>query len=94
MEGDYLLAIEAFRKFPLREDLRVYGRISDIFLSVAAFESCVFSLVIRGANDDAHHLLVGLSLRLNLDAILLFMSIFGTLFGSMRISLVVFLGLF
>lgn len=61
VEGDSLLTIDALWKYPSRVDWSIHSRIADIVFSASGFNSCVFSFVTRGANEVAHHLLVGLT---------------------------------
>lgn len=74
IEGDSLLAIEGFQKFPSRVNWRVHERISESASSLSAFVSCGFNFVNRVANMEVHHLLDGLPLRLVLEATTMFMS--------------------
>lgn len=78
VEGDSLLTIDALWKYPSRVDWSIHSRIADIVFSASGFNSCVFNFVTTDANEVAHHLLVGLTLRLILEATPLFMSFFPT----------------
>ncbi|KAB1203799.1 hypothetical protein CJ030_MR8G016817 [Morella rubra] len=54
VEGDSRQAIEAFRCYPEKRNWRCHGRIGDIVGFASAFDSCSFSFVYRGANEEAH----------------------------------------
>lgn len=53
IEGDSKLAIEAFKKIPLKNNWKVYSRISDAFVSFSAFVFCELSFVKHSANVEA-----------------------------------------